>query len=109
MFTRDTTNGDTALHLACRNRNVDIVKLILNNSFSQKCLLQNYKGQSSLLLATISEDQRILNLFEEQKYTGLMIRDRLGENPLFTCARNGNEAIFNWYSGDNEFFKARGH
>jgi len=38
-----------------------------------------------------------------------MIRDRLGENPLFTCARNGNEAIFNWYSGDNEFFKARGH
>jgi ankyrin repeat protein len=44
MFARDTTNGDTALHLACRNRNVDIVKLILTNSESQKCLLQNYKG-----------------------------------------------------------------
>jgi ankyrin repeat protein len=44
MFARDTINGDTALHLACKNRNVDIVKAILLNSETQKCLMQNYKG-----------------------------------------------------------------
>lgn len=27
---------------------------------------------------------------------------------MFECARNGNEEIFNWFVGDNEFFKARG-
>lgn len=32
----------------------------------------------------------------------------MGENPLFACARNGNEKIFNWLAGSNEFFKARG-
>jgi len=95
--------------LACKNRNIDIVKSILAKSDASKCLVQNYRGQTPILLATIAEDKRILDLFEEHKYAALMIRDRLGENPLFTCARNGNEAIFNWYSGDNEFFKARGH
>lgn len=27
---------------------------------------------------------------------------------MFECARNGNEQIFNWFAGDNEFYKARG-
>jgi len=44
MFARDTTNGDTALHLACRNRSVEIVKSILANSDASKCLKQNFSG-----------------------------------------------------------------
>jgi len=56
MFARDTTTGNTALHWACKNRNIEIVKAILANSENEKCLLQNYEGQTSLLLATISED-----------------------------------------------------
>ena len=32
----------------------------------------------------------------------------MGENPLFACARNGSEVIFNWFAGNNEFFQARG-
>lgn len=50
----------------------------------------------------------MLELFTEYKYEALKKRDYLGENPLFTCARNGNEDIFNWFCGNNEFFKARG-
>lgn len=36
------------------------------------------------------------------------MRDYLGENILFACARNGNESIFRYYMGSNEYFKARG-
>ena len=50
----------------------------------------------------------MLDIFKEYKYKALQIRDRNGENPLFECARNGNENIYNWFCGDNEFFKARG-
>ena len=35
-------------------------------------------------------------------------KDALGENLLFSCARNGNEAIFRWFMGSNEYYKARG-
>lgn len=50
----------------------------------------------------------MLQLFEEYKYVALSKKDYLGENPLFECARNGNEDIFEWFCGNNEFFKARG-
>ena len=50
----------------------------------------------------------MLEIFEEYKYEALQKKDYVGENPLFVCARNGNEEIFNWFTGSNEFFKARG-
>lgn len=52
----------------------------------------------------------MLEIFEEYKYDALdsKLKDYLGENPLFECARNGNEDIFNWFCGDNRFFMARG-
>jgi len=51
---------------------------------------------------------QMLEIYEAYKYEALMKKDYLGENPLFECARNGNENIFNWFTGSNEFFKARG-
>lgn len=36
------------------------------------------------------------------------MRDCLGENLLFACARKGNEKIFQWFMGSNEYYKARG-
>lgn len=50
----------------------------------------------------------LLELFEEYKFKALSMKDYLGENPLFEVARNGNEKIFNFFIGDNEFYKARG-
>lgn len=119
LFAKDTFIGDTPLHVACKNRNVDIVKLIIDTSSralleqgkpadASKCLIQNFKGETSVLLATRVEDMRILTIFAEHKWEALQKRDYLGENPLFPCARNGNENIFMWYAGNNEFFKARG-
>lgn len=37
-----------------------------------------------------------------------MIKDALGENPLFCAAREGDADIFKWFSGHIDFFKARG-
>lgn len=37
------------------------------------------------------------------------MRDYLGENMLFVCARTGNVDMFRWFEGSNEFYKARGH
>ena len=36
------------------------------------------------------------------------MRHPLGENCLFACARNGNEQLFRWFMGTNDYFKARG-
>jgi ankyrin repeat protein len=38
----------------------------------------------------------------------LTSRDVDGENPLFMAARVGDVEIFKWYSGNIDFFKARG-
>jgi ankyrin repeat protein len=74
----------------------------------ENCLKGNFKGQSPIFLATQMQDLEMLEIFNEYKYEALMKKDYLGENPLFECARNGNEAIFNWFTGDNNFYKARG-
>ena len=49
-----------------------------------------------------------LELFESYKLEALSMRDALGENCLFACARNGNEQLLKWFMGTNEYFKARG-
>jgi len=93
--------------VACKNKNKDMVQLIftLNND---RCLMPNYYGQTPLMLATMAQDEAVLYIFAQYKWEGLKMKDHLGENPLFPCARNGNEKIFNWFAGHNEFFKARG-
>ena len=60
-------------------------------------------------MAVQRQDMKMLQIFEEFKYEALEKLDYLGENPLFECARNGNEDIYEWFCGSNEFFKARGH
>jgi hypothetical protein len=49
-----------------------------------------------------------MDMFGEFKLQALGMKDYLGENCLFECARNGNESIFKWFMGTNDFFKARG-
>jgi ankyrin repeat protein len=72
-------------------------------------LLPNFLGQTPFQFAVIAQDFKVLKeLFADFKLQALAQRDYLGENCLFECARNGNEAIFNWFMGTNDFFKARG-
>ena len=50
----------------------------------------------------------MLELFKEFKQEVLFIKDALGENPLFIAARRGDAEVFKWFSGNIDFFKARG-
>lgn len=54
------------------------------------------------------QDFETLLIFNDFKLEALAIQDALGENVLFSCARNGNEQIFRWFMGTNEYYKARG-
>jgi ankyrin repeat protein len=107
FFAKDTLAGDTAFHVACRNQNIELAAKIFALR-PEKCLAPNFKGQSPFLIATQVQSMQLLELFAEFKYQSLSCKDRFGENPLFECARNGNEEIFNWFAGNNEFYKARG-
>jgi hypothetical protein len=49
----------------------------------------------------------LTEIFAEHKLEALKIRDVNGENLLFTCAKNGNENIFRWFMGSNEYCNAR--
>jgi ankyrin repeat protein len=107
FFAKDTLIGDTALHTACRHRNLDIAKKLFAIK-PEKCLTTNFKGHTPIFVATQVQDMELLALFDNYKYQALSMKDYLGENPLFECARNGNEKIFEHFTGDNEFYKARG-
>lgn len=108
FFAKDTIQGDTALHVACRNKNVEMVQKIFEIK-PEKCLAPNFIGQSPFVIATQVQSMELLQIFSAYKKEALLKKDRYGENPLFECARNGNEGIFNWFIGDgNEFYFARG-
>lgn len=70
--------------------------------------MQNFKGKTPIHVATEQMNLDLLQIFEEFKEVSLNIKDTLGENPIFACARNGDEIGFNWFTGNREFFRARG-
>jgi ankyrin repeat protein len=106
-FVTDTYDGNTALHVAVKKGNIELVKRLFELK-RERCLAPNHKGETPLLIAVQTQNMDILTLFEEFKFEALTKVDWLGENPLFECARNGNEKIFNWFQGSNEFYQARG-
>lgn len=104
---RCTYLGETPLHIACRLNNVDIARR-LHELNKKVCLMQNFKGKTPIHVATEQMNLDLLQIFEEFKEDSLNIKDILGENPIFSCARNGDEIGFNWFTGNKEFFRARG-
>jgi ankyrin repeat protein len=96
------------LHAAVLNKNLALIRKIFELDPS-KCLLQNFDGKSPFHLAVETEDlETLTGVFADYKLEALGMKDSLGENFLFACARNGNEAIFRWFMGSNEYYCARG-
>jgi len=95
--------------VACRKCNVEIVQKLFELK-PEKCLATNYMGQTPFFIATQVQSMDLLQIFADYKNQAILIKDRFGENPLFECARNGNEAIFKWFIdiNGNEFYFARG-
>lgn len=75
---RDTMNaqGDTPLHIACRNNNIAVFKHLVNNS---NCNVVNMKGQSLLHLAMIKTHTEMVRfLFDGNKKIDCSLRDHEG-------------------------------
>lgn len=107
VFARDNT-GNTALHYAVLNKYFEMVEY-LHKIDPEQCLVKNHAGKSPFFLAVETEQLKIVvDIFGDYKLQALEQRDALGENMLFSCARNGNEQVFRHFMGSNEYYKARG-
>jgi len=107
VFARDY-EGNTGLHHAVMNNNIGMIQKLYNID-PEKCMFKNHQGKSPFHLAVEEENFAVLtDVFADYKLPALLQRDALGENILFSCARNGNEKIFRWFMGSNEYYKARG-
>jgi ankyrin repeat protein len=60
---RESRQGNTALHIACKKGDVETAKKIFNKD-NKLCLLKNFDGNTSIHLATQSKALPILLLFE---------------------------------------------
>jgi len=113
---KDTIHGNTALHMACLQENLEVAKKIFNYD-PQLCMRPNSLGRSPFFLAcqTACETKslHLLEIFESMKTEAIVVQDYLGENMLFMCARSSAVEVFNWFQGTeletyNNFFRARG-
>ena len=96
------------MHIAVMQENLELVRKFALIKPDQ-CMIQNHEGKSPFFLAVEKENYEIVtDIFAEFKLDAVIQRDALGENLLFVCARNGNEKIFRYFMGTNEYFIARG-
>jgi len=109
MSAKDTFEGNTPMHITVKNGDLELTKLLFNFN-PELCMVPNFKGQTPFNEAVNMKDFDLLkNVFADFKQKALQMRDRLGENVLFECARReGYEDIYNWFMGTNDFYKARG-
>jgi ankyrin repeat protein len=107
LLKKESRVGNTAMHLACKKGDVDSAKkLFLMNQ--KLCLVMNYEGNTPFHLAVQAKSVAVLDIFIDYKVQSLSLKNANGENPLFIAARVGDFDVFNWFSGQIDFFKARG-
>ena len=103
----DTLFGNTPLHMACLQEDLETASAIFEVD-SDLCMQPNYQGRSPFYLACEKRNLLLLQVFEKMKSQAVVVKDYLGENMLFVCARQGDVEVMNWFSGSNNFFRARG-
>jgi len=79
-------HGDTLLHLACANKRIGLVELLIERGADIDC--QNNQGYFPLHLCFVAKDQTILTYLLDHG-ANIECKTALGETPLYLACRRG--------------------
>lgn len=86
---KDTENGETAFHIACRNSSPEIARILMNH-LCQINNQSNKTGQTGLHFACDNGNIKIIQIILEQPHLMADIKDYVEfETPLHVAARRG--------------------
>ncbi|CAH0387234.1 unnamed protein product [Bemisia tabaci] len=85
-----TDNGDTALHLAARKRDVDMVRILVD--YGSNVDSQNGEGQTPLHIAAAEGDEALVKYFYGVRASA-SITDNQDRTPMHLAAENGHASI----------------
>jgi ankyrin repeat protein len=88
--TRDKTNQNTALHLACANKFLLIAKILIENGADLNA--QNDSGNTPLHWAVISQDMEIVKFLIEKK-ANANLKNSAGLMPFEEALNSGNRPM----------------
>ena len=83
------SNGETVLHIACRHRQLNIVKFLVEDRCCNPSI-QNFKGELALHIAC---ERDCLDIIKLVSGCGINIRTITGETPLHIACKHNRVAI----------------
>ncbi|KAL5017010.1 hypothetical protein ScPMuIL_006599, partial [Solemya velum] len=83
-------NGDAVLHIACRRRDLDLVKILLDSG--SPIDLQNFDGHTSLHIAAWEGDEHIVKYLYQMKACP-NLPDKFERSPVHIAAERGHTNI----------------
>ncbi|XP_035775007.1 serine/threonine-protein phosphatase 6 regulatory ankyrin repeat subunit B-like isoform X2 [Anopheles albimanus] len=85
-----TTNGDTALHLAARRKDVEMARILID--YGANVDVQNGEGQTALHIAAAEGDEAMVKYFYTVRASA-GITDFQDRTPMHLAAENGHASI----------------
>uniref|UniRef100_A0A1S4GZD0 ANK_REP_REGION domain-containing protein n=2 Tax=gambiae species complex TaxID=44542 RepID=A0A1S4GZD0_ANOGA len=85
-----TTNGDTALHLAARRKDVEMARILID--YGANVDVQNGEGQTALHIAAAEGDEAMVKYFYTVRASAA-ITDFQDRTPMHLAAENGHASI----------------
>ena len=94
LLNHTNINGDTALHIAVRNRSEVIVKLLLDNRIEKDT--KNFNGDTALHIATKNGDVAIVKMLVDAK-CDINAVDENSATALVLAAKIGNKNLVDYF------------